>query len=97
MNTVDYALHLGGVITDEREEQDDEVRFCCDEMRDMVEIANAVVETARDAEELEQMTSDPFHVELRKRIANHECVPEFAKTIKNPQLREAWLESYRGG
>lgn len=99
MDMLKYALHLGGVLVDEQEEQEHAVCFCCPDLEALVVLSNIMVEQAEDAEELEAYMQDAEHVELRKAIASHKCMPEFARQVaeKNPALAAKWMESYSRG
>ena len=97
MDMLKYAQHLGGKVTHEQDEQGCTVQPCCEEMAALLDWSNGVVEMADTPAEFDEMTQDAEHVALRKQIAEHVCMPEFARSIKNPKLRAAWMESYKGG
>ncbi len=99
MNMLEYAKHLGGEVVHEQDEQDHTPVSCCDEMQALLDWSNGVVEMADTAAEFDEMTSDPAHVALRKQIAEHECMPEFARQVAavNPKLAAKWMASYSGG
>lgn len=99
MNADDYAIEKWGAVKKDEVAQDNLMEFCCQEMADLVAWSDGVIDLADTVQEFEEMTRDPDHVELRRQIAAHKCLPEFARTVaeKNPALAAKWMESYSGG
>ena len=74
-------------------------QFCCGEMKALVEYSNSLFEMAETPEEYDRLILDKDHVDIRKAIAEHQCVSDETRELleaakKNPALYAKMREAY---
>ena len=74
MTRLEYAQYLGGVVTNEFEEECYPVQHCCAEMEALIEWCNGMVEMFTPEEwEAWMFLADSTHVDIRREIREHRC------------------------